>query len=92
MPSPATQTAAPEPLLLSRQVAAKMLSISVRALDYLVAGKQITTRRIGSRVLIPATEVRRMAREDHPFGVSSPAQLSQVDQTRMVSCTAWLYS
>ena len=33
-----------------------MLSISARALDYLVANKQLSTRRIGTRVLIPVAE------------------------------------
>ncbi len=32
-----------------------MLSISQRSLDYLIANKQLTTRRIGTRVLIALT-------------------------------------
>ena len=43
-----------------------MLSISCRALDYLVANKQLSTRRIGSRVLIPASDLRKFSRSDHP--------------------------
>lgn len=53
-------------LLVSRNVAAEMLSISVRGLDYLVATKRILTRRIANRVLIPVAEVRKFAQCDHP--------------------------
>ena len=52
-------------LLLSRQEAAALLSISQRSLDYLIANKVLIVRRIGSRVLIPAPELRRFARADH---------------------------
>jgi excisionase family DNA binding protein len=57
---------AEEKLLLSRQEAAALLSISQRSLDYLIANKVLIVRRIGSRVLIPAQELRRFARTDHP--------------------------
>ena len=60
-----------EPLLVGRKQAATMLSISVRALDYLIAGRKLTTRRIGSRVLIPVSDLRRFASADHPFSVVS---------------------
>jgi len=60
-----------EPLLVGRKQAAKMLGISVRALDYLVAGRKLTTRRIGSRVLIAVSELRRFASADHPYSVVS---------------------
>ena len=53
-------------LLVSREEAAAMLSISVRALDYLVANDRLSSRRIGSRVLIPIEDVRRFAGTDHP--------------------------
>ena len=43
-----------------------MLSISVRGVDYLIAAKRLSTRRIGTRVLIPIEDVRKFARSDHP--------------------------
>ncbi len=43
-----------------------MLSISRRALDYLVANKQLAARRIGARVLIPVFDLRRFSRTNHP--------------------------
>jgi hypothetical protein len=43
-----------------------MLSISCRAVDYLVASKQLIIRRIGSRVLIPVSALERYCNSDHP--------------------------
>jgi excisionase family DNA binding protein len=57
---------AEEKLLLSRRDAAQVLSISQRALDYLVATRRLPTRRIGGRVLIPVADLRKYARADHP--------------------------
>ena len=58
-------------LLVGRQEAAELLSISQRALDYLIANKQLQVRRIGSRVLIPRSELHRFARADHPEPLAS---------------------
>jgi hypothetical protein len=55
-----------EKLLVGRVEAGGMLSTSCRALDYLVANKQLLARRIGTRVFIPVTELRRFSRSDHP--------------------------
>ena len=57
-------------LLVGRHEAAKMLSISERALDYLIANKQLSARRIGSRVLLSVSELQRYARADHPKPVA----------------------
>lgn len=53
-------------LLVSREQAAAMLSISVRGVDYYIATKRLSTRRIANRVLIPIEEIRKFARSDHP--------------------------
>jgi len=58
-------------LLVSREEAAQLLSISQRALDYLVASKRLPTRRIGGRVLIPMADLRKYARYDHPERIVS---------------------
>jgi excisionase family DNA binding protein len=64
---PGRITLAPEEkLLVGREEAAEMLSISRRAIDYLLAQKQLTFRRIGSRVLIPVSDLKRFSRADHP--------------------------
>jgi excisionase family DNA binding protein len=54
-------------ILYSRKEAAFALGVSVRSLDYLIATRELPTRRIGSKVLIPAGELRRYANADH-FG------------------------
>lgn len=56
-------------LLVSREEAAQLLSISQRGLDYLVASKRLPTKRIGGRVLIPVTDLRKYARCDHPENI-----------------------
>jgi excisionase family DNA binding protein len=53
-------------LLVSREEAAQLLSISQRGLDYLIANRRLSTRRIGGRVLIPVADLRKYARGDHP--------------------------
>lgn len=61
-------------LLISREQAAAMLSISVRGVDYFVATKQLSTRRIGASVLIPIEDVRKLARADHPERMAGTAK------------------
>ncbi len=34
--------------------------------DYLIANRKLPTRRIGGRVLVPVTDLRKYARGDHP--------------------------
>ena len=58
-------------ILVSREEAAQLLSISQRGLDYLVASKRLPTRRIGGRVLILVAELRKYARCDHPERIVS---------------------
>jgi excisionase family DNA binding protein len=56
-------------LLVRREEAAQLLSISQRSLDYLIASGRLPTRRIGGRVLIPVADLRKYARCDHPEGI-----------------------
>ena len=56
-----------EKVLYSKKDAAYALSLSVRTIDSMMAEKLIRVRRIGGRVLIPATEVRRISRGDQPM-------------------------
>ena len=62
MPAPRPQV---EKLLYDRKSAAVALSMSIRSVDYLLANKQLKFRRIGKKVLIPASELRRFASGDH---------------------------
>jgi hypothetical protein len=61
---PTNQAEGPR-LLYSRKEAARQLSFSIRSLDYLIATKQLATRRLGKRVMIPHSELVRFARADH---------------------------
>jgi hypothetical protein len=54
-------------MLYSRKEAARQLSISIRSLDYLIAGKAFQTRRLGKKILIPHSELVRFAGGSH-FG------------------------
>jgi excisionase family DNA binding protein len=58
-------------LLVNRRNAAQFLSISQRSLDYLLANGDLNVRRIGTRVLIPISELQRYARVDHPKRIAS---------------------
>jgi excisionase family DNA binding protein len=62
-----------EKLLYTRADAACMLSISERSLDYLIASKEINTRRVGRRVLIPRSELLRFARGNHTDSIRPAA-------------------
>jgi excisionase family DNA binding protein len=52
-------------LLYDRKEAARQLSISVRSLDYLIAAKQLDTRRIGRKVLVTRASLVRYASANH---------------------------
>jgi hypothetical protein len=51
-------------LLYSRTQAAYQWSLSVRAVDYMIAQGKVRVRRIGGRILIPYSELLRLARTD----------------------------
>ncbi len=69
----------PIALLYSRQDAASILGVSVRAIDYLVATQQLTARSIGRRRLIPRSDLDRFARRDHPFRIVHPKTSTSPD-------------
>lgn len=60
-----------EKLLYSRRDTAEALSLSIRSIDYLITTGRLPARRVGGKILIPTTAVRRFAREDHPELVRS---------------------
>lgn len=68
---PVSVPRADERLLVARREAARMLSISVRAVDYLIAQGELAARRIGTRVLVSVADLRRYARADHPRRLAS---------------------
>ena len=52
-------------ILLTRHEAADALSISIRTLDTLLARRELQTRRVGRRRLIPRAELERFAKSNH---------------------------
>jgi hypothetical protein len=79
-----------EKLLYSRRDTAEALCLSIRSVDYLITTGRLSTRRIGGKILIPATAVRRFAREDHPelvraAGIPTPISAKAKSQTSAVS-------
>jgi excisionase family DNA binding protein len=67
-----------EKLLYSRRDTAEALSLSIRSIDYLITAGRLPARRVGGKILIPASAVRRFAREDHPDPVRSGSPSSSV--------------
>ncbi len=65
-----------EKLLLSRQEAAALLSVSLRHLVNLINAGRLPTRRLGRRVLISRAALESFAKRDHPL----PAR-GRADQT-----------
>jgi hypothetical protein len=62
--------------LYSRKEASWSLGISTRSLDYLIGNKQLSTRKLGKKIMIPATELSRFARADHSCLTSTPSEAS----------------
>jgi hypothetical protein len=52
-------------LLYDCKEAARQFSISLRLLDYLTAGRELETRRIGKKVLIPHGSLVRFSQANH---------------------------
>lgn len=55
-----------ERLAYSKTEAAEALGLSLRTIDNLIAGKTLTARRIGRRVVIPVTGLQALIRSDRP--------------------------
>jgi hypothetical protein len=67
-----------EKLLYSRQNAAEALSLSIRSIDYLISTQRLPMRRVGGKVMIPASAVQRFAREDHPERVRGDGRVVSI--------------
>jgi len=52
-------------LMYSKAEAAKMLSLSLRTIDYLIAAGELIARRVGKRVLLPHNSLMIFTRKDH---------------------------
>lgn len=72
-------------LLYSRHDAAHALSLSVRSIDYLICTGRLPTRRVGGKILIHESEIRRFAKTDHPGFVRIPPRRSAQESERRKS-------
>jgi excisionase family DNA binding protein len=61
---------ATEALTMSKLEAARMLGVSLRTVDRLIALKHLPVRRLGRRVLIPRSGLQSFLRSDHPTKVT----------------------
>lgn len=52
-------------LLFGKKDCARILGISVRTLENLIASRQLSVRRIGRRVLVHRRDLETFARHDH---------------------------
>ena len=53
-----------EPLLVSKRYAAKALGCSVRTIENMIARKQLASRRLGKRRMIPYAALAQLAKRD----------------------------
>ena len=58
-----------QPILYSRKLAANALSLSVRSLDYIISDGHLKTVRIGSKNLVPRTEILKFAKRGLPTAI-----------------------
>jgi hypothetical protein len=58
-------------MLYDRKEAARQISVSIRSLDYLIAGKKLETRRIGKKVLVTHASLKRYAAGNHYDAITS---------------------
>ena len=58
-------------LLVSREEAAEIVSLSIRSIDYLLASKELPFRKIGTRTMIPLSALQVFARMHHPERIAS---------------------
>jgi excisionase family DNA binding protein len=58
-----------EKLAVGRIEAARLLSISLRTLDSLLAHGELCPLRVGRRVLFPLDELERFLKRDHPVQI-----------------------
>jgi excisionase family DNA binding protein len=55
------------PLLVSKREAARLLNLCVRTIEKLINERQLPTKRVGKRVLLPLKDLERFAREMNDF-------------------------
>jgi len=62
----------PQKLLYDRRSASYVLSISTRALDYLIANKQLAPLRLGKKIMLSHQELTKFCRSNHLSLTANP--------------------
>lgn len=65
-------------ILLSKRESSRLLGISLRLLDTLIAAKEIAVRRVRRRVLVPRRALEEFARRDHPMPTRKEGRITHV--------------
>jgi len=72
-----------ELILVSKKEAARVLSVSLRTIDNLIAAKELAVRRLGRRCLIPRTALEAFARRDHSTTATAAQKCAHKDCNTM---------
>ncbi len=62
-------------ILVSKKEAAALLGISLRTVENLIARKELESRRIGRRRLVPRVSLEKLARRDVPSPALGAAEV-----------------
>ena len=61
-----------ESIVVTKKIAAQMLSVSLRTIDHLIAAKELAIRKIGRRVVVPRQSLSDFILKDHPTRSGKP--------------------
>jgi hypothetical protein len=70
-----------EKFLYNRKEAALSLGLSVRSVDYIIARRELETRRVGKKVLVTRESLRRFAGANHPEPIRPTDEAPQTTGT-----------
>jgi excisionase family DNA binding protein len=61
-----------ESIVVTKNIAARMLSVSLRTIDHLIAAKELAVRTSGRRVVVPRQSLAEFILKDLPTRASKP--------------------
>jgi hypothetical protein len=71
-----------ERFLYDRKAAAEAVSLSIRSIDYFLSQGEFETRRIGRKVLITASSLKKFASQNHYGPVDGREDSEEQEQQR----------
>lgn len=63
-----------EPIFVSRKQFSELAGVSLRTVDHLLRNKEVVSRRVGRRRMIPRAALESFVRRDHPTRPRRQAQ------------------